>query len=209
MLRPDGASCLTRADGASDYFINDAITIGWTYNVTTIDGDGRAITDTVELASIELAEGWHMNMVMMLAECSYMDGERAPNGLKRRTFVVVAPVNLAGKKFTAQDVKPLGAVEDGTLTCVFDTGKAKVHALLNPNFRDNVTEWLPLDRESRFHFPRRYHKKVEEERIVRRSFFHWLRHEGDDSGVCTDKPPMAVFIDCKQCGRTVLNSQLY
>lgn len=156
---------------------------GWTYNVTTIDGDGRAITATLELASKERSEGWHMNMVMMLSECSYMDGERASNGLQRRTFVVVAPVNLAGKKFTAQDVKL--AAEDGTLTCVFDTGKAKVHARLKPNYRDNVTEWLPLDRESKFHFP----WQVEEERTVHRSFFHWLpRHEDESEGGAATEP---------------------
>ena len=57
-----------------------------------------------------------------------------------------------------------------------------VRAELTPLFKDNVTEWLPLDSQCMFRFPLRLHQERSERTRVQRSYRNWLRYEGSRKG---------------------------
>ena len=64
-----------------------------------------------------------------------------------------------------------------------------VRAELTPLFKDNVTEWLPLDSQCMFRFPLRLHQERSERTRVQRSYRNWLRYEGSSKGSDHPHPP--------------------
>ena len=62
-----------------------------------------------------------------------------------------------------------------------------MHAELTPIFKDNVTEWLPLQSEVKFRFPRFASK---ERKRVAQSFQNWLAPVEGSSAVLDPNRPM-------------------
>ena len=145
---------------------------------------------TYHLVSTSSQDHWPKGTVLQQLSCRYMDGEFPPAGLMERTFTVISAGPLVGKVFTGTDkIVPL-LRDDGVLQCEFD-GKTRatpssdesqesprtVVCTLGPMFRDNVTEWLPLDSQVKFQLPPRRRGGKRERRRVQQSFYHWLNHE--------------------------------
>lgn len=142
---------------------------GWTFLVKTT----------------EPPDYWDHAMVVEQLSCTYAEGQLPPRGLMKRKFAVISPESEKGNILISTDefVQTQG---DGNLVkCVFleDTSfkdKRQVHAVLTPIFKDNVTEWLPLQSEVKFRFPR--FASVERKNVAQ-AFQNWLaRIDGSGSG---------------------------
>lgn len=135
---------------------------GWTMMVDTVEPKGH----------------WPEAMIIQQLSSNYLDFELPPGGRMVRKFIVVSPPNLAGKVFSSEDEERTEANaptrEGGIICAMFQDGDTKITTELFPLFKDNVTEWLPLDSQCRFRLPSRHQNQ--ERRRVLRSFANWLHH---------------------------------
>jgi len=92
---------------------------------------------------------------------------------------------MRGKKLTAVDVKPQMLSDlSGCLVCSFKglDGYEAVDVTMRPLYDDNMTGWLPLNKECRFRFPRSKQLGKREREFAASSFYHWLSSAGTPGG---------------------------
>jgi hypothetical protein len=158
---------------------------GWTMMVETISPD----------------RWWPHAMIIQQLSSQYLDGELPPNGKMKRTFMVVSPRNMAGKMLSSVDEDVTEKQSAGhIIPCVIEDsskdGKTQVvHCELYPLYKDNVTEWLPLESQCKFRLPIR--RQATERRRVLRSFAQWLHH--DTTAVTDDDADASAFTRSPCC----------
>lgn len=137
---------------------------------------------------------WPAGTMVQQLSSSFLADEYPPNGLMKREFVIVSPASFAGTRMIGEDSGP----EDGGVLSVTFLGVTRqqrdgvsadvppqdVRTKLQPLYRDNVTEWLPLNSECKYRLPANRMVSFKERQRVASAFANWLgRDEGLHSNV--------------------------
>ena len=141
---------------------------------------------------------WPPGTMLQQLSSSFIADEYPPNGLMKREFVIISPADLAGTRLVGEDSGPEdGGVLSMTLRDVkrrknqtfnvisreySDVQPQDVRVKLQPLYRDNVTEWLPLNSECKYRLPDNHMVSRKERHRVASAFANWLgRGEGSQS----------------------------
>ena len=182
---------------------------GWTFKVDRVEGtDGRQLRAGNDGSDANPGRQWpRTGLVLQQVKCCYRAGYWRGNGaVQEREFFVCAPEEMRGQRFHAVDEVPAAGrsrsmslgqslyigrqvagraqTNQESITCIFEQDGCTWRASLTPQYKDNMTAWLPMDSDCRFRFPVGLEGRLEKN-LVQESFFHWLRKEPEQS----DKDP--------------------